>query len=265
MTRSSLRRSMRRIYCVLAALLVISMVAKAAEHIPLLKGTILATVCKDIYEYLKDMSLLIATCGVAYITNMYQRRQAFLDSLKAEWRDIIASKTALLTFMHNPQPTHPEYLAAFTRLSETIDNMRIVYRNVGETEALIGLYPYAPLHDMRRVLQTLDPRDTEAVTVDRKLVRDTMLRSFYALREYFLEELDLEEPDHPLLLSGARRMATDGALRSATAKQQAQISASARLAFAGDPGDALLRQLYDREIAKRNGGSATTTPLQRQD
>ncbi len=36
--------------------------------------------------------------------------------------------------------------------------MRSVYQNVGETNDLIGLYPYAPLHDMRRALQTLDPR-----------------------------------------------------------------------------------------------------------
>jgi hypothetical protein len=252
MTRSSMRRSTRRIYLVLFTLLAISMLAKAAEHIPALKGTPLATVCKDIYEYLKDMSLLIATCGVAYISNMYQRRQSFLDSLKTEWRDIIGAKTALLTVMHNPQLTHAEYLAAFTRLSETIDNMRIVYRNVGESDDLIGLYPYAPLHDMRRVLQTLDPRATDVALVDRKLARDTMLRSFYALREYFLEELDLEEPDHPLLLSGARRLARDGATRAAESIRSAQIKEYAKQAAPADPSDALLRKLHDEEIAKRN-------------
>jgi hypothetical protein len=255
MTRSSLRRSMRTIYSVLAVLLLISMVAKAAEHIPLLRNSSWSVPLKDVYEYLKDMSLLIATCGVAYISNMYQRRQSFLDSLKAEWQDIIASKTALLTFMHSTQPTHPEYLAAFTRLSETIDNMRIVYRNVGETDELIGLYPYAPLHDMRRVLQTLDPRSAESATVDRKLARDTMLRSFYALREYFLEELDLEEPDHPVLPSGARRLAKDGAARSALAQQKVQIADYQRSAVAQDPSDALLRELYEKEVAKRMSGA----------
>jgi hypothetical protein len=253
MTRSSLRRSMRRIYCVLFVLLLLSLVSKGAEHIPMLTGTRTATVFKDIYEYLKDMSLLIATCGVAYITNMYQRRQAFLDSLKAEWRDIIASKTALLTFMHKPAPTHNEYIAAYTRLSETIDNMRIVYCNVGETDDLIGLYPYAPLHDMRRVIQTLDPRDPDAAQMDRKLARDTMLRSFYALREYFLEELDLEEPDHPILASGARRLQIDGTRRSASAQQDRQIARYAKAANSDDASDALLSALYAREIAKRNG------------
>ena len=245
---------MRRIYAVLTVLLLISLVAKGADHIPALRTSAFGAVLKDVYEYLKDMSLLIATGGVAYISNMYQRRQAFLDSLKAEWRDIIASKTALLTVMHKPAPTHDEYLAAFTRLSETIDNMRIVYRNVGETDDLIGLYPYAPLHDMRRVLQTLDPRDAAAAEVDRKLARDTMLRSFYALREYFLEELDLEEPDHPILSSGARRLQIDGAGRRARKTQDRQIADYAKGTTADDSGDALLKALYAREIEKRNGG-----------
>jgi hypothetical protein len=264
MTRSSLRRATRRIYAVLTLLLLISLVAKAADHIPALTGTRPGAILKDVYEYLKDMSLLIATCGVAYISNMYQRRQAFLDSLKAEWRDIIASKTALLTFMHKAAPTHDEYLSAYTRLSETIDNMRIVYRNVGETDDLIGLYPYAPLHDMRRVLQTLDPRDAGADEMDRKLARDTMLRSFYALREYFLEELDLEEPDHAILPSGARRLQIDGARKSARDAQQRQVKEYSKAANpkdqdakgsgADDPGDVLLKTLYAREMSKRNGG-----------
>jgi hypothetical protein len=253
MTRSSLRRSMRRIYTVLALLLLISLVAKGAEHIPGLAKTQVGAILKDVYEYLKDMSLLIATCGVAYISNMYQRRQAFLDSLKGEWRDIIASKTALLTFMHKPAPTHEDYLSAYTRLSETIDNMRVVYRNVGETDDLIGLYPYAPLHDMRRVLQSLDPREATAEEADRKLARDTMLRSFYALREYFLEELDLEEPDHPILPSGARRLQVDGAGGRARKTQERQTVAYTRGAMPDDRSDALLKALYARELEKRKG------------
>jgi hypothetical protein len=255
MTRSSLRRAMRRIYWIIALLLIISMVAKGAEHIPGLGGTKAGTALKDVYEYLKDMSLLIATGGVAYITNMYQRRQAFLDSLKAEWRDIIAAKSALLAFMHKPEPTHDEYVATYTRLSETIDNMRIVYRNVGETEQLIGLYPYAPLHDMRRVLQVLDPRDAGAATADRKLVRDTMLRSFYALREHFLDELDLEEPDRPILAFSARRLQTDGAAGPAKRLQERQGLRYGTKSGDGDAGSALLTALYEQERAKRDASN----------
>jgi hypothetical protein len=55
---------------------------------------------KDTYEFLRDMSLLIATGGVAFITNVF---------------------------------------ATFCKLSATIDNMRSVYRNVGATSDVDAL------------------------------------------------------------------------------------------------------------------------------
>lgn len=257
MTRSTLRRTLRRIYVILAVVLVASFIAKIADHIPGLAGTGAEKILKDGYEFLRDMSLLIATGGVAYVTNVFQRRHAFIESLREEWRDIIEAKSALLRFMHTAEPSHAEYVATFSRLSETIDNMRIVYRNVGETRDLIGLYPFAPLHDMRRVLQTLDPKDDAAKSIDRKLARDAMLQSFYALREHFLEELDLEEPDKPILMAGARRLKKPGTLSHGRRIQDRQI---ARQSQHEGPAEAmqidqLLAALYERERSKTaNGG-----------
>ena len=60
---------------------------------------------------------------------------------------------------------------------------------------------------MRRALQTLDPRKNPQARRRRACATwraTAILQSFYALRETFLEELDLEEPDHPLLISGGR-------------------------------------------------------------
>lgn len=256
MTRSTLRRTLRRIYVVLAAVLLVSFIAKIADHIPGLAGTGAEKILKDGYEFLRDMSLLIATGGVAYVTNVFQRRHAFIESLREEWRDIIEAKSALLQFMHKSEPSHAEYIAAFTRLSETIDNMRIVYRNVGETRDLIGLYPFAPLHDMRRVLQTLDPKDEAARSTDRKLVRDAMLQSFYALREHFLEELDLEEPDEPILMAGARRLKKAGTLAHGRRIQDRQIARQSGHDGQAEaaPIDQLLASLYEKERSKTSPG-----------
>ena len=195
----------------LVVVLGMSFLAKIADHVPGLAGSGLEKILKDGYEYLRDMSLLIATGGVAYITNVFQKRHGFVEALKEEWRDIIATKSSLFAYTQLERPTLEQYIATFCRLSETIDNMRSVYRNVGETNELVGLYPYAPLHDMRRALQTLDPRKTPSPDTEaRNLVRDAILQSFYALRETFLEELDLEQPDHPLLISGGRRFKKGG-------------------------------------------------------
>jgi len=248
MTRSTLRRTLWRVYALLAIVLGVSFIAKIADHVPGLAGTGAEQILKDGYEYLRDMSLLIATGGVAYITNVFQKRHSFVEALKEEWRDIIATKSALFTYTQLERPTLEQYLDTFCKLSETIDNMRSVYRNSGETEALIGLYPFAPLHDMRRVLQTLDPR--KAATPDpeaRARARDAILQSFYALRETFLEELDLEEPDSPLLISGGRRAKKGGSTGRARCAQDRQRARQDRTPSPDPNIDALLAQLYEKE------------------
>src|SRR5215468_151485 len=248
MTRSMLNATMRRVYALLALVLAISVFAKFVDHIPPLRGSGLEAVLKDIYEFLRDMSLLIATGGVAYITNVYQRRSSFIAALKEEWRDIIAAKSALFSYTQLERPTLEHYLATFCQLSETIDNMRSVYQNVGETGELVGLYPYAPLHDMRRALQTLDPRkNAEPGAEARALVRDAILQSFYALRETFLEELDLAEPDRPLLISAGRRAKKSGSTSSARRAQDRQRARQDR-SLSPDPRiDDLLAQLFAKE------------------
>jgi hypothetical protein len=253
MTRHSIRRTLTRLYVFLAVVLAISLLAKFADHIPVFKLIGLEGALKDIYEFLRDMSLLIATGGVAYISNVYQKRSSFVTSLETEWRALVATKNALYAFCEKPYPTAEDYLDAFCRLSASIDNMRIVYRNVGETDDLIGLYPYAPLHDMRRALMTLDPRKTKDIAPEyRKLVRDAILQSFYALRETFLEELDLEQPGHPLLISGGRRLKRSGATSAATRMQERQSERQnskerGAIGARGSEIDELLAELYRRE------------------
>ena len=248
MTRSMLNATMRRVYALLALVLAISVFAKFVDHIPPLRGSGLEAVLKDAYEFLRDMSLLIATGGVAYITNVYQRRSSFIAALKEEWRDIIAAKSALFSYTQLERPTLEHYLATFCQLSETIDNMRSVYQNVGETGELVGLYPYAPLHDMRRALQTLDPRkNAEPGAEARALVRDAILQSFYALRETFLEELDLAEPDRPLLISAGRRDKASGATAAASRRQARQRARQDRSQPADRRIEELLTELNQRE------------------
>jgi len=105
MTRSTLKRTLRRVYVLIALVLAISLFAKVADHVPGLAGTGFEALLKDVYEYLRDMSLLIATGGVAYITNVFQKRSGFVEALKEEWRDIIATKSALFAYTQLERPT----------------------------------------------------------------------------------------------------------------------------------------------------------------
>ena len=232
----------------LALILAASLLAKFADHIPLLKASPLLAPLKDGYEFLRDMSLLIATGGVAYITSMFQQRSDFLSTLHKGWQQIIVAKSGAFRFTQLEQPTEQDYLDAFLRISETIDDLRILYRNVGETESLIGLFPFSPLHDMRRALQTLDPRKGREITPDdRKLARDAILQSFYALRETFLAELDIEEPDAPMLIFGARRTKKSGATAQARRAQERQRLEQDRLAPPDPRIHQFLSETWERE------------------
>jgi hypothetical protein len=103
---------------------------------------------------------------------------------------------------------------------------------------------------MRRALQTLDARKTpEPDPEARSLVRDAILQSFYALRETFLEELDLEQPDHPLLISGGRRAKKGGSTGWARRTQDRQRARQDREASPDPRIDEMLAQLYAKENA----------------
>ena len=252
MTRASLDRTLRRAYVMLGLVLVLALAAKFADRVPGIAGSPFESAALDLYDYLKDMALVFVTVVAAYLANVFQKRSKFVESLEEEWRGIVRTKSALHAFCEKPDASADGYIAAFCRISETIDNMRIVYRNVGETDDLIGLYPYAPLHDMRRALQSLDPRKRSDLTeADRKLARDAILQSFYALRENFLEELDLKEPDNPLLISGGRRLKQPGSARRARRRQDRQRIKQNSTPAARQDVDAFLSGLYQAE----QGGS----------
>ena len=201
MTRKQLNRRLGFVVVGLLALIAIALVAK-------LSGIQWAL---NLYEFIRDTSLLIVTVIAAYMAYVYQRRTTFLQNLREQWREIVQAKASLIYYCHLAEPTLDDYLNAARQLSECIDNMRIVYANVGETDELIGLYPYSPLHHMRMVMEKLDPRVAQATAEQKYGARGEIWDSFNAVREYFLDEFDIEEPTRPVLVHRMKRRKRDGA------------------------------------------------------
>lgn len=251
MTRTSLNRKLRLVYASILVVIGVTLVATFADLVPGLPPAVVAAAGK-IYQFVSDMALLIATLAAAYLANVFQKRASFVAALEDEWRNIVKTKSVLFAYCEKPYPSADDYIAAFCRVSEVIDTMRVVYKNAGETQGLIGLYPYAPLHDMRRALQSIDPRKRKEIsTEERKLVRDAILQAFYALRENFLEELDLEEPRHPLLIAAGHRLKKPGARAAAIRQQKQQRKRQNRTASSRSDIDSMLWGLYEAE----NGGT----------
>ncbi len=109
--------------------------------------------------------------------------------------------------------------------------------------------------------QTLDPRLPVPPSEEQHaLVRDAILQSFYALRETFLEELDLEEPQHPLLISGAHRLKVPGARMSALVDQDRQKQHLEKTPSPRPDIVALLAGLRAKEKGERGNNGGTTPP-----
>lgn len=241
---------MRFVYFIGGVILVVALAARILPFIPGLESIPHIDKAPLAYEYVRDMAVVFVTMVAAYLANIFQKRSKFVASLEEEWRSMVNTKATLLTFCDREHTTLDDYLDNYERISMTIDSMRIVYCNVGETDRLVGLYPYSPLHDMRRALETLDPRHGPVSPEQRQLVSAAIHRSFSALRETFLEELDLEEPTHGQLVAGARRTKQPGAARSALSSQKRQMKRLARRGAAtDDPVSQLLSEAYEREQA----------------
>ena len=219
MTRKKQNRLLGWVVAVLVAFIALALLSKLNDRY--------STLAK-LYEFIKDTSLLIATVAVAHLANIYQKRQQFLLSLREQWREIVQAKAALVTYLNRTSPTLEDYLAACQQLSESIDNMRIVYSNVGETEDLIGLFPYAPLHHMRHVMERLDPRKGNPTAANIAHARSEIWTAFNAIREHFLDEFDIEEPTRPILVHEMKRMKTDGASRAAKRLHDRQLAIAGR-------------------------------------
>ena len=218
MTRATLNRKLRWIYGWLGLVVLAALATKTVNLRPDLLQYVVpqatdkaASLAGGVYETLKDMATVIVGIAAVYLAGLLQRRSNFVESLEEEWRRMVATKAALITYCERDDPTAGQFLLVCEDLSRTIDTMRIAYRNVGETDELVGLYPFAPLHNMRRAMSTIDPRQDPKPTKDeRKRVGRQINLVFGALRENFLEELDLEEPTTPLLGYASRRIKRPG-------------------------------------------------------
>ncbi len=209
------RRQSRILTLVVSGLIVLIGLALAAK----LSGIPWAL---NFYEFIRDTSLLIVTVIAAYMAHIYQKRATFLQNLREQWHDIVTTKAELIYYCHLEKPTLDDYLLAARQLSECIDTMRIVYSNVGETDKLIGLYPYAPLHHMRITMESLDPRKGAPTAEHRYAARGELWDGFNAIREHFLDEFDIEEPTRPILIYNMKRQKRDGATSEALARKTRQ-------------------------------------------
>lgn len=162
----------------------------------------------EFYGIIKDLSPLVVAILAAYLASCFQQRATFVQSLRSLWSQLIDAKNDLVEYTRTPSPTREQYEHVYKQLSKAIDEMRGVYRNKGESDEFRGLFPYEPLHDMRKSLESLGHHPHDGVRAE--AARQTILARWNALRPRFLAEFAPPEPTAPMVQRGSVDKRCDG-------------------------------------------------------
>lgn len=165
--------------------------------IALLALLALALLFEEFHRVLKDFSGIFLAIAASYLAYCFQRRQAFLSSLKDLWHKCIEAKADLVDYTHNINPDQESYGKAHRSISIAIDMVCAVYCNVSESQNSLGFFPFEPLHDMRRSLENIGFQD---VSEEQCLqARANIIQSWNTFRWVFLKELSTPKPTHYIL------------------------------------------------------------------
>lgn len=146
---------------------------------------------KDALPFLA-LSPLVVAVPAAYLANCFQQRALFVSSLRALWSDAVEAKGLLVRYCSSRGQT--DYYEARAKLSDVVDEVRAVYRNINETDQKIGIRPFEPLMDMFKEFGKLNPATGLLFPVPFARVQKNITDSWKAFQDAFLEEFDRPKP-----------------------------------------------------------------------
>ena len=136
------------------------------------------------------LSPLVISVPAAYLAHCFQQRALFVSSLRELWADAVKAKGLLMRYCLSDGQA--DYYEAWIKLSNVIDEVRAVYRNVEETDLDVGIRPFEPLMDMLKKFESLEPSSKTLPPFDQ--VQTHIENSWRAFQDAFLEEFDRPEP-----------------------------------------------------------------------
>lgn len=151
---------------------------------------------QKIYSTFKDLLPLIFAVPLGYLGFCFQRRNSFMSSLKFLWKNMIAAVNEAIQYTHREENSQEDFGAVLTSLSEVIDELRGVYKNIGETESNIGRYPFEPIKTINEEIKKLGYGKIENSI--REKSRDLIIGNWQSIRKEFLHEFDRYEPTKPV-------------------------------------------------------------------
>lgn len=144
------------------------------------------------FTVFKDLILLWVAIPAAYLGDCFQRRSAFTAALREMWANMIESVNQARQFTFDPNQTQETYGEVLKSLSKSIDEVRGVYSNIGETKNKIGLYPYESLKEIQKLISQLGYGKYDQLKSDK--TRCSIEHHWGLIKSSFLFEFDRPVP-----------------------------------------------------------------------
>ena len=128
----------------------------------------------------------------AYLGDCFQRRSAYTSALREMWANLIESVNQARQYTFNNEPNQKFYGDVLKSLSKSIDEVRGVYRNIGESGKKIGIYPYESLKEIPKIISQLGFTEYDKLKADK--ARCSIDFHWALLKSSFLFEFDRPVP-----------------------------------------------------------------------
>lgn len=147
------------------------------------------------YKTFQDLLSLIVALPAAYLGYCIQQRVSFLQVLRTAWSNLVKAVNNAILYTQNEEPEKKEYFEVLFSLRIAIDEIRGIYRNVGENPGSGGFYPMTPVETIYQKVETLPFGKLTTDDVEkRKKIGQAIFEQWKSIRGTFLSEFDRPEP-----------------------------------------------------------------------
>ncbi|MEL6916588.1 MAG: hypothetical protein AAFO99_02535 [Bacteroidota bacterium] len=158
------------------------------------------------WQIYKTVIPLIIALPTAWLAFSFQRRNSYLKALREFWSRLLPTIQKSIAYTFIDKPTKEEYSSLIQNFSIIIDDVRSVFKNIGEgkprfKEGMLhknnGLYPYESLKYILKILTDLNPEKSpneEVKSKSRKIITKVWKDTHFAI----LQEFDRNKPSIPI-------------------------------------------------------------------
>lgn len=148
------------------------------------------------YATYKDMIPFIIAIPAAWLGYCLQRRSSYLQQLRILWSTLIEAVQKANRYTYIECPTREQFSETLCSLSAAIEEVRGVFKNIGESNREIGLYPFEPVKDIYGLISDLKC-DKQLTDDERNNIRTKIFALWSDVRRELLKEFDREMPTFP--------------------------------------------------------------------